>query len=71
MHMKDNSSGVASVNASYLDAGGLLVGMFLFYIIAFAIAWYCGYQKRDQMRREVVERQIAKERALQALNNME
>jgi len=69
--MKNNSSGDASVHASYLDAGGLLLGMFLFYLIAFAVAWYCGYQKRDQIRREVVERQIAKERALQALNNIE
>lgn len=69
--MKDNSLGVSSVRASYEDAGGLLLGMFLFYIIAFAVAWYCGFQKRDQIRREVVERQIAKERALQALNNIE
>lgn len=69
--MKKNSNGVNTVHSSYIDGGGLLLGLFLFYFIVFGIAWYCGYQKRDQMRREVVEKQIAKERALQALNNID
>ncbi len=37
--------------SSYIDAGGLILGFFLFYAIAFGIAWYCGFQKRDQLRR--------------------
>lgn len=69
--MKNSSDGTATVLASYTDAGGLLLGMFLFYVLAFGIAWYCGYQVRDQVRRDVVEKQIAKERALQALQNID
>jgi hypothetical protein len=45
--------------------------MFLFYVIAFGVAWYCGYGKRDQMRRDAVEKQIARERQNNALNNIE
>lgn len=62
--------GKGSVFSSFVDGGGLILGMFLFYVCAFGVAWYCGYQKRDQIRREVVEKQIAKERALQALQNI-
>jgi hypothetical protein len=53
-HMKANNLGVKTVNASYVDAGGLFFGLFCFYVIAFGIAWYCGAQKRDQIRRDVV-----------------
>jgi hypothetical protein len=60
-----------SIFLSFIDAGGLILGIFLFYVIAFAVAWYCGYQKRDQMRREAVEKQIARERANNAMNNIE
>lgn len=67
-HMKGPSGG--TVLSSFIDGGGLILGMFLFYVIAFGIAWYCGYQKRDQMRREAVEKQIARERANNALNNI-
>jgi len=52
--MKRNSLGVKTVNASYVDAGGLLFGLFCFYVIVVGVAWYCGAQKRDQIRREVV-----------------
>ncbi len=68
-HMKGPGSG--SIFSSFIDGGGLILGMFLFYVIAFGVAWYCGYQKRDQMRREAVEKQIARERANNALNNIE
>ena len=62
--MKGQAGG--TVLSSFVDGGGLIFGMFLFYVIAFGIAWYCGYGKRDQMRREAVEKQIAKERAVLA-----
>ena len=32
---------------SYVDAGGLIFGLFCFYIISFAAAWCWGYSKRD------------------------
>jgi hypothetical protein len=67
--MKGGNGG--SILASYVDAGGLILGMFLFYVLAFAVAWYCGHQKRDQMRREAVEKQIARERANNVMNNIE
>ena len=60
-----------TILASFIDGGGLILGMFLSYVLAFAVAWYCGYQKRDQMRREAVEKQIARERANNAMNNIE
>lgn len=63
-------SGSGSVLSSFIDAGGLILGLFLFYVVSFGVAWYCGYGKRDQMRREAVEKQIAKERAMQALHNI-
>jgi len=66
--MKGQGSG--SIYGSFVDAGGLIFGLFLFYVIAFGIAWYCGHAKRDQMRRDAVEKQIAKERALNALQNI-
>jgi hypothetical protein len=43
-----------SVLDSRVDAGGLLLGLFLFYVLAFGIAWYCGAKKRDQLRRDFV-----------------
>lgn len=68
-HMKGPGSG--TIYSSFTDAGGLIFGLFLFYVTSFGVAWYCGYQKRDQLRREAVEKQIAKERALNALQNIE
>lgn len=67
--MKGPGSG--TIYSSFTDAGGLILGLFLFYVVAFGVAWYCGYGKRDQLRREAVEKQIAKERALNALQNID
>lgn len=64
-------AGSGSIFASFVDGGGLIFGMFLFYVCAFGVAWYCGHGKRDQLRREAVEKQIARERALQALQNID
>lgn len=68
-HMKGPGSG--TIYSSFTDGGGLIFGLFLFYVVAFGVAWYCGHSKRDQLRREAVEKQIAKERALNALQNIE
>ncbi len=48
-----------------------MFGMFLFYVCAFGVAWYCGHGKRDQLRRDAVEKQIARERALNVLQNID
>lgn len=56
--MKGPGSG--TILASYVDAGGLIFGLFLFYVVSFGVAWYCGHGKRDQLRREAVEKQIAR-----------
>ena len=39
---------------SRVDAGGLLLAFFLFYVLAFGVAWFFGSRKRDQLRREFV-----------------
>lgn len=49
-----------SVLASRIDGGGLILAFFLFYVLAFGVAWFFGARKRDQMRRDFVEKQIAK-----------
>ena len=52
---------------SFVDAGGLILGFFIFYVVCFGIAWFCGFKKRDQKRRDAVERAVAREKALQAM----
>jgi hypothetical protein len=49
-----------SVPASYIDGGGLLFGLFCFYVICFGLAWRWGASQRDDMRKRVVEEQIEK-----------
>lgn len=56
---------------SYKDAGGLLFGLFMFYVLCFGVAWYFGSSKREQLKREAVEKQIAKDKANQVLLNLE
>ena len=60
-----------SVPESYQDAGGLLFGLFCGYVLAFGTAWFFGYKKRDEMRRAVVEQQIARQKAMEAMAEME
>lgn len=60
-----------SVIKSYEAAGGLLLGLFCFYVTAFGVAWYFGSQRRDEIRRSVVEKQIARQKAMEALMQME
>lgn len=52
---------------SFTDGGGLILGFFLFYVVCFGIAWGIGFRKRDQMRRDAVEKAVARENALQAM----
>lgn len=67
--MKGPGSG--TIYSSFTDGGGLIFGLFLFYVLAIGVTWYWGHGKRDQLRREAVENQIAKERALNVLQNIE
>ena len=60
-----------SVPSSYVDGGGLLFGLFCFYVLCFGVAWYFGSQKREDMKRAVVEQQIARQKALEAMMQME
>ena len=45
--------------------------MFAAYVIIFGVLWFVGARKREQLKREVVEKAIAKERAMQAKQNLE
>ena len=55
---------------SYEVGGGIILGLFLIYVIAFGILWFFGSSKREQLKRDVVEKAIAKERAMQAKQNL-
>jgi hypothetical protein len=61
-HMK------GSMLNSFIDGGGLTLGFFLFYVTSFGVAWGWGYRKRDQMRKDAVEKAVLREKAIQALN---
>jgi len=54
-----------------MAGGGIIFGLFIVYVIFFGVRWYCGSGQREVLRREAVEKQIAREKALQALQNME
>ncbi len=69
--MDDNARGAGSAVASWENAGGLLLGFFCFYVICFGVAWFFGYKKRDQMKRDVVEKQLQRERAQNILLGLE
>lgn len=43
-----------SVPSSYVDGGGLLFGIFCFYVLCFGAAWYWGSGQREDMRRQAV-----------------
>ena len=47
------------------------MALFIVYVAAFCICWYFGASKRELLKREAVEKQIEKEKAQQALNNLE
>jgi hypothetical protein len=56
---------------SYMASGGVILGLFFVYVIFFGVRWYCGSGQREVLRREAVEKQIAREKAMQALQNIE
>lgn len=56
-----------SIPTSYEDGGGLLFGLFCFYVTCFAVAWCWGARRRVEMRKIVVEKQIERQRAIDAL----
>lgn len=56
-----------SVLNSFNDAGGLFLGLFCFYVLAFGGAWVYGSRQRERIKREVVEIQLERERAMEAL----
>ena len=39
---------------SFVNGGGLFLGFFVFYVIAFGVSWGWGHSKRDQMRKDAV-----------------
>jgi len=47
-----------TVISSYVDAGGLLFGLFCFYVLCFGCAWIYGSRQRERLKREVVEKQL-------------
>lgn len=54
-----------------MAGGGIIFGLFCVYVIIFCTLWFFGAGKREQLKRDVVEKAIAKERALQAKQNLE
>jgi hypothetical protein len=53
-----------------MAGGGIILALFCVYLIGFGIAWFIGSGKREQLKREVVEKAIAKERAMQVKQNL-
>lgn len=60
-----------SVPASFENGGGLIFGLFCFYVLCFGIAWCWGSRQREQMRRDAVEEQLARQKAMEAMMNLE
>lgn len=47
-----------SVTPSFEDGGGVLFGLFCFYVLCFGLAWRWGSGRREDMRKQAVEQQI-------------
>ena len=53
---------------SFEIGGGIMLALFVAYIICFGYAWFRGSSKREQMKKDVVEKQLELERlALEGL----
>lgn len=59
-----------SVPASFESGGGLLFGLFCFYVLCFGLAWRWGAGQREDMRKQAVEEQIARQKAMEAMMNL-
>ena len=58
--------GVAKpISTGYMDAGGILLGLFVFEVTCWGIAWCWGARKREGLRRSIVEKQLAQIRAME------
>jgi len=53
-----------------MAGGGIILALFIVYVGVFCTFWYFGASKREVLKREAVERQIQKERELQAEQNL-
>lgn len=53
------------ISSSYIDGGGILLGLFVLYVTMFGIAWCWGARKREGLRRSIVDRQLAQIRAME------
>lgn len=56
---------------SYMAGGGIILALFFVYVLGFGVAWYCGSGKREVLKRQAVEKQLEREKALQVLQNLE
>jgi len=48
---------------NYEKGGGILLGLFVFEVLCWGIAWCWGARKREGLRRSIVENQLALIRA--------
>ncbi len=53
-----------------MAGGGIILGLFLVYVLLFGVAWYCGSGKREELKLAAVEKQLAREKELQAQQNL-
>lgn len=60
-----------SVPASFVDGGGLIFGLFCFYVLCFGVAWRWGSAQRIEMAKKAVEDQIARQKAMEAMLQLE
>jgi hypothetical protein len=44
--------------ASFGAAGGIILALFVVYVLLFGVAWHFGASKRETLRREAVEKAI-------------
>jgi len=54
-----------------MAGGGIILALFFVYVLGFGVAWYCGSGKREVLKRQAVEKQLEREKALQVLQNLE
>ena len=47
-----------SIPLSYMAGGGIILAMFIAYLIFWGVLWCWGARQRDDLRRTVVERQL-------------
>jgi hypothetical protein len=48
----------STIPNSYINGGGILLGLFVVYVIIFGVAWCWGARKREALRRMIVDKQL-------------